>query len=185
MKRSFLKKMGKYPFYFITYWLLNYIVQYIPAWGIRKLYMRSCGMKIGRGSEVNMSQCIIMPNHFTMGNYSHINRHCILDCRGGVYIGSSVSISYNVCIITGSHVANSVDFEYITKPIRIEDFVWVGVNATILPGVRIGRGAVVAAGAVVTRDVPESSIVAGVPAKVVGRRESNLNYRCSWKVPFA
>lgn len=75
-----------------------------------------------------------------------------LDC-GGWYIRFSVSISYNVCIITGFNVANSVDFDYINKSMTIEDFVWIGFNATILPGVTIGRGAIVAAGAVVTRNV--------------------------------
>ena len=69
-------------------------------------------------------------------------------------------------------------------PIVIADNVWLGFGVTILQGVRIGKGAVVCAGAVVTKDIPDYSIVAGVPAKIIGTRSMNLDYKCSPKELF-
>jgi len=74
---------------------------------------------------------------------------------------------------------NSPKFEYNPRPIVIEDYVWIGVGATILPGVKLGKGAVVAAGAVVTKDVSPFSVVAGIPAKQIALRPDNLNYKCN------
>ena len=97
---------------------------------------------------------------------------CKQDTRG-------TTISFNVCIISGGHKVNSRTFEGEHLPIIIGDYVWVGVNATILKGVKIGDGAVVAAGAVVVEDVPPYTIVGGVPAKIIGQRPSNLSYKCN------
>ncbi|MFC6639871.1 acyltransferase [Sulfitobacter sediminilitoris] len=66
----------------------------------------------------------------------------------------------------------------------MEDYAWISCRVTILPNVRIGRGAVVAAGAVVTKDVPQFAIVAGVPAVVIGERERNLKYQLDFHKPF-
>lgn len=69
-------------------------------------------------------------------------------------------------------------------PIFIDDYVWIGVGAIVLQGVKIGKGAVIAAGSVVTKDIEPYSIVAGVPAKVIGKRNPDLDYKCLWKIPF-
>ena len=66
----------------------------------------------------------------------------------------------------------------------IEDYVWISSRATILPGVHIGKGAVIASGAVVTNDVPENAIVGGVPAKVIGKRECNYRYKLGHRILF-
>ena len=86
-------------------------------------------------------------------------------CFNSIKIGNNVVISEN-CIIRDSDNHKINDNE-ISKPIIIEDDVWIGMNSTILKGVKIGKGAIVAAGSVVTRDVPQNVIVAGVPAKVI------------------
>ena len=72
----------------------------------------------------------------------------------------------------------SKEFSEIRKPIKIGDYVWIGAGATVLQGVEVGDGAVVAAGAVVVDDVPPFTIVGGVPAKKIGDRTKNLNYKC-------
>ena len=115
-----------------------------------------------------------------------INRGCKLDARGGILIGSNVSISPHCYIITASHDHNSQDFMGMTGDlvVRIGDYSWIGATATILPGVTIGEGAVVGAGSVVTRDVIPFSIVAGNPATVIGRRDSNLSYNLNWRPLF-
>lgn len=181
---NLFKIIFRYPYYFFTYYVLNYIVNYIPFWWLRHFYYKICGMKICGGSFINMSQIVIFPHKIIIGNHSHINRSCLLDGRGGIKIGSKVSISFKVNLLTGSHLPNSNDFKYVVKPIIIEDFVWIGCGATILPGVTIGRGSVVSAGSVVTRDIPPMTIVGGIPAKILRNRESSLNYDVSWNTPF-
>lgn len=114
-----------------------------------------------------------------IGQNSHVNRLCTLDARGGLYIGNSVSVSHGVMLMTGSHDINSHDFSVNYLPIRIEDYAWIGCGAIVLQNVKIGRGAVVAAGAVVTKDVPPYTVVGGIPAKAINKRSSQLEYKCN------
>lgn len=173
-----VKKILLPIYFFFFYFVNNYIVSNIPIWFIRKCYYVLCGLTIGKGSELNMSQYFMHINKIKIANYTHINRGCFLDGRGGITVGSSVSISHQVSLITGGHLMNTKKFEGIVSPIVIEDYVWIGANATILQGVTIGKGAVVAAGAVVTSDVAPYTVVGGVPARKIGIRESNLSYKC-------
>ena len=140
--------------------------------------------KIGKKSVIMKSNYIIAPNHLSLGNYTHINRGCTLDARGNLTIGNNVSISYNVSLMTGGHDVNSSLFQGVYLPIVIEDYVWIGVNSTVLQGVTIGKGAVIAAGSVVTKDVAPYTIVGGIPARKIGERNNNLDYHCIWDVPF-
>ena len=96
----------------------------------------------------------------------------------GVDIGSCVSVSFRVNIVTGGHNFRDPKFAGKFLPIIIEDYVWLGVGATILQGVRIGRGAIICAGAVVCDDVPALAIVGGVKAKIIGYRDDNMDYKC-------
>jgi maltose O-acetyltransferase len=112
----------------------------------------------------------------TIGKYSVIHQNCRLDPRGGIVIGESVGISQEVIILTADHIMNSETFESRERQVTIEDYAWIGTRATILPGVKIGKGGVVAAGSVVTKDVLDYTIVAGVPAKKIGERSTTLRY---------
>lgn len=94
----------------------------------------------------------------------YINNNLNLSCFDCIEIGNNVGISENVTIRDSDD--HSINGSKHTKPIKIGDNVWVGINATILKGVTIGDGAVIAAGSVVNRDVPPKSLVAGVPAVV-------------------
>jgi acetyltransferase-like isoleucine patch superfamily enzyme len=104
-----------------------------------------------------------------VGRRVFINQCCTLYDMGGVDIADDVMIGPNVNIITTGHpLKPSRRRAYIeVKPIAIEENVWIATGATILGGVRVGKNSVVAAGAVVTKDVPPNSFVAGVPAKVI------------------
>ena len=158
--------------------LTNSILPSLP-WCVRRFAMRKLGMKIGKGTYVD-SRCYIMNlNKLSIGKDSHINRMVTLDARGGLTIGDSVSVSHGVMIMTGSHDVQSRHFPVKFYPIEIGDFVWIGCGAMVLQNVKIGKGAVVSAGAVVTKDVPPYTIVGGVPAKVIGHRTENLEYRCT------
>ena len=126
--------------------------------------------EIGIGSSIFMDCTFDSAKGLTVGANSVINGGCRIDTRAGIQIGDNVSISEDVQILTADHDLHTADFRGRKKPVSIGDFVFIGTRATILPGVQVGRGAVLAAGAVVTRDVESLEIVAGVPAKTIGRR---------------
>lgn len=166
-------------------YLTNQVVARIPSFTIRHLWYRhAVGLHIGHRTWVHL-ECYVwfygrgqnVRTGAAIGDSTRINRRCTLDTRGGLRIGRNVSVSPEVMILTASHDMNDPGFALINLPVVIEDYVWIGTRATILPGVTIGRGAVVAAGAVVTRDVAPMTVVAGVPAKPVGeRQEGSLEY---------
>ncbi len=159
-------------------WIENNVISVVPLWCVRKMYHRLMGVKIGKGAQLNLRTYLMGPGKLVVGDYTHVNPGCLIDYRGGIEIGSSVSISHRVMLITGGHDVSSPVFEEAHAPIKIGDHVWIGAGAIVLKGVEIGEGAVVAAGAVVTKDVPPFTIVGGVPAKKIGDRGKNLDYRC-------
>lgn len=169
----------KQPYFFYARFLLNRVLCYIPIWYIRRFFYLLSGMKIGYGSRINIGVFVLEPRKIRIGEHSHINQGCILDGRGNLFIGNSVSISHRVSIVTGSHDVDSPDFKGKFKPIVIEDYVWIGVNATILQNVTLGKGAVIAACATVTKDVESYCIVGGTPAKIIGYRNKELTYKCN------
>jgi tetrahydrodipicolinate N-acetyltransferase len=107
--------------------------------------------------------------HIEIGSDSYINLNSFVACYEHIRIGANCAIAWNTNILDGNGHALFVDGQprSVSKPIVIEDRVWVGSGATILAGVTVGEGAVIAAGSVVTRDVPARALVAGNPARVV------------------
>ena len=174
----------KYYQTFVTEFLINDILPHIPFWNIRRAVLKRRGIKIGYGSFIMKRVYFQDVFKLEIGKYSHINRGCLIDARGGLRIGDNVSISHNVSIVTGGHDHQSPIFAGKFQPIFIDDYVWIGVGAIVLQGVHIGKGSVVCAGAVVTKDVGDYEIVAGVPAKKVGERNHNLEYHCLWETPL-
>jgi acetyltransferase-like isoleucine patch superfamily enzyme len=142
------------------------------------------GTRIGRGTNIFMRAWFDCPGGVAIGQNSVVNQKCRLDGRGGLTIGDNVSIAAEVCILTASHDIHSIDCEGTTAPVNIGDHVFIGTRATILPGVTLGVGAAVGAGAVVTKSVNPYDIVAGVPAKVIGRRPDNIEYIASYSRLF-
>lgn len=166
-------------------YMINDVLPHIPFFNIRKKYLKLIGMKIGKGTYMSKRLYFMSPWLVRVGENCHINKGCFLDARGEIIVGNSVSISHDVRIVTGGHDMNHPDFPGVYEKIQIDDYVWIGVGATILKNVHIGHGAVVCAGAVVTKDVEPFAIVGGVPAKVIGKRkEQQLNYKCVWEELF-
>ena len=165
-------------------YLTNHVVGHVPFFALRHAWYRGvAGIRIGRNSSVFMGCYWYFyrpfgrnPQPMVIGEHTVINRRCTLDGRGGVRIGSNVSVSPEVMLITSHHLRDDPDFGVEDRPVVIEDYAWIGSRATILPGVTIGRGAVVAAGAVVTKDVAPYAVVGGVPARVIGARKQDLRY---------
>lgn len=114
--------------------------------------------------------------NITIGKNVFLNMGCKFQDQGGIFIDDGALIGHNVVLATLNHAMDPADrATMIPAPIHIGKRVWIGANATVLPGVTIGDGAVVAAGAVVTKDVPENTVVGGVPARVmrkIGKEEA-------------
>lgn len=126
------------------------------------------------GAPVDESFGLFPPFYADCGKNIHIgkqvfiNMGCKFQDQGGIYIGDGALIGHNVVLATLNHAKSPNDRgTMIPAPIHIGKHVWIGSNSTILPGVTIGDGAIVAAGAVVSHDVPENTIVAGVPAAII------------------
>jgi acetyltransferase-like isoleucine patch superfamily enzyme len=113
---------------------------------------------------------------FSIGEHSFIGCNAVIGAGGGIEIGNHVLIGQSVNLHAENHNFADpdlrIDQQGVTyQGVRIEDDVWVGSKVTILDGVNIGKGAVIAAGAVVTKSIPEYAIVMGIPAKIVGSRK--------------
>lgn len=166
--------------------LCNGVVAHFPSHLVRRWFYRAVmRFDIGKRAFIFMGAQFDSRGHFRLGGHSTINERCRLDNRGGLEIGSNVSISADVCILTADHDPQSRSFAGRERPVRIADYVFIGTRALILPGVTIGRGAIVAAAAVVTKDVAERSIVAGSPAKEIGTRNADLSYEIDYCRFFA
>lgn len=148
------------------------IIGWIPLHTLRILSYKLDGVKIGRKVHIHMGIQFFNPGNISIGEGSVIGQNAFLDGRDKLIIGKHVDIASDVLIYNSEHDINSEDFGPICAPVEIGDYVFIGPRAIILPGVKIGKGAVVAAGAVVTRDVGEFEIVGGIPAKVIGERKN-------------
>lgn len=177
--KAFGKIINRFANYLLDFELyVLWVVGYIPFHSVRRFFYRLAGMKIGKGSTIHMGARFFQPGNIAIGEDSLIGDHIFLDGRAPLSIGNHVDIASQVMIYNSEHDLTDETNKAIEQPVEIGDYVFIGPRAIIMPGVSIGRGAVVAAGAVVTKDVPEKTIVAGIPAKEIGKREiRQLNYR--------
>lgn len=149
-----------------------------PFWCWRKFVYQLAGLKIGKGSKIHVFCRFFEPKNIEIGEDTIVGEFCFLDGRDKLKIGNHTDIASRVLIYNSEHDINHPKFEAIEKPVEIGDYVFIGPRAIILPGVKIENGAVVAAGAVVTKDVPPSKIVGGVPAEVISERKlKKFDYR--------
>ena len=165
----------------LRWFFFNKIILIIPFSSIRLFFLRGY---IIFGNETNIKTHVEILNEsfdksqIVIGNNSIINSYCMLDGRNGrIIIGNNVDIAREAAIFTLEHDPDSDYYHTIPGDVIIEDYAWISSRATILPGVKIGRGAIVASNAVVTKDVSPMAIVGGVPAKVIGERKSKLKYK--------
>lgn len=142
----------------------------IPIHTIRIITYSAVGVRIGPGAHIHTGTQFFDPKGVSIGKGTIIGQNAFLDGRARLKIGDFVDIASDVMIYNSEHDINSEDFRAIEQEVTIGDFCFIGPRAIILPGVRIGKGAVVAAGAVVTKNVDEFAIVGGVPAQVIGER---------------
>ncbi len=149
---------------------LLHIVGNIPSHYFRRFCYAIAGIKIGKGSTIHMGARFHTVGQIEIGEDSIIGEGVALDGREKITIGNHVDIASEVMIYTAEHDIDSEDFHAIGGPVIIEDYVFIGPRAIILPQVTIKKGAVVAAGAVVTKDVEAYTVVGGVPARHIKKR---------------
>lgn len=155
-----------------------HVTTYIPSHTIRNLIWKSVGVSLGKNSTLHTGVRVYDPRNIKIGEGTIIGYGCFIDGRDNVTIGNHTDIASEVMIYSSEHDLSAPDFHAVSEPVKIGDYVFIGPRAIILAGVKIGDGAVVAAGAVVTKDVPAYTIVGGVPAKEIGERKlKNPNYR--------
>jgi len=171
----------------ITLYVYNVFLNKIPINILRKLISKMF-LKIDSGSYIGVNVKILNLEdpiqNISIGKNCFINPNCLLDGRKGkIIIKDNVDMARNSSIFTLEHNPHDDYHSTQSGDVIIEDYVWISSNVIILPGVTIGRGSVIACGAVVTKDVPPMSIAGGVPAKVIGHRKSELKYKITYS-PF-
>ena len=153
---------------YIVFWL--HFVGLLPSHGIRRFFYRLAGIKIGKRSSIHMGARFYNPSGIRVGEDSIIGEGVVLDGRALLTIGNHVALATEVMIYNAEHDINDEKFSARQAPVTVEDYVFIGPRAIILPGVTLAKGSVIGAGAVVTRDVAAYTIVGGVPAKEIGQR---------------
>lgn len=158
--------------------LIHFISEFVPLHTVRHIVFKLGGVKIGTGSTIHMGVRFFEPKGVQIGEDTIVGYRSFLDGRETLKIGNHTDIASEVMIYNSEHNLESEGFEAISAKVEIGDYVFIGPRAIIMPGVKIGKGSVVAGGAVVTKDVPEFTIVGGVPAKIIGERKNKKpNYK--------
>lgn len=170
--------------YFLGLALINALHGLLP-FALRPLLYRLCGFDVARDATLQGGVRFFHIGRLHVGAGTVVNRGVYLDNRGGLHIGQHVSIAHDCHIYTLGHDVNDADFATKAKAVHIEDHAVLFAAALVMPGVRLGRGSVVMAGAVVTRDVPALAIVGGNPARVIGQRRIEPQYRLGRRFWFA
>lgn len=157
-----IAKRGKKMKPFFQFCLVNFRR---VLYRINYFVLRNLVSSVGTGVRVYGMPYIQAPENISIGCDCTINHGVVLNGRGGIHIGNNVRISSGCVIETGMLTLDAPIRVHSAKSIVVEDNVWIATRAILLPGVKIGKNSIVAAGALVTRDVPENSIAKGVPAR--------------------
>ena len=163
----------------LEFWLMILrFVGFVPIHSIRKIFYIASGINMPFNSTIHIGANFFNPSNITIGKDTIIGDHCFLDGRAKLNIGNHVGIASQVLIYNDEHDIHSDNYENSFGPVEIGDYVFIGPRAIILPNIKIGKGAVVAAGAVVTKNIPDFEIRGGIPAqKIANRLNKNPNYK--------
>lgn len=163
----------------LEFWLMILrFVGFIPLHFVRKIFYIASGINMPFNSTIHIGASFFNPQNITIGHDTIIGDHCFLDGRAKLTIGNHVGIASQVLIYNDEHNIHSDNYENSFGSVEIGDYVFIGPRSIILPNIKIGKGAVVAAGAVVTKNIPDFEIWGGIPAqKISDRKNKNPNYK--------
>lgn len=166
-------------FFVVTYEMVMNIIFALPRYRLfiffKVTLLRIMGAKIGENIFIYPGVWITPGRNLTIGNHVDLAKDVLITTSGGVFIGDRTLIGYRTQILSSNHTIPPIGEPFPVSgdsfaKIIIENDVWIGANCIITAGVKIGYGSVIAAGSVVTKDVPPNSIVGGVPAKLIRLR---------------
>lgn len=164
--------------------LYNEVIGKLPSRRLRAFYLRHYLGELATGTAVQMNCRFLNGRKVSLGERNIVNFGCLFDGRHyAIRTGSDVSIGPEATILTLGHDPQDAAFGTHGGEVTIGDRAWIAYRAIVLPGVTIGEGALIAAGAVVSRNVEPYAIVAGSPARKIGTRRQDLNYRLDY-APF-
>lgn len=152
----------------------------LPSASLRNILIRQFGVKASKNVHFYVGFTIRNPKGLVIEDGVNIGPKYLLDARKGLTIHKNAVIAYEAIIWSLNHDYNDIHFAGKGAPTEIGEYAWVCSRSIILPGVKIGKGAIVASGAVVTKDVPDYAIVGGIPAKIIGHREEK-NYQYGYQ----
>jgi acetyltransferase-like isoleucine patch superfamily enzyme len=150
---------------------LNHFLSKFPSSSFRIFWLKRLGAKIEKDVRIFTGCEFRHPAGLFIDSGTSVGHRSILDARQGLLIGKNVTLATEVMIWTLHHDYNDIHFAGKGDLITIGDFVWIGSRAILLPGIKIGEGAIIAAGSVVTKDVLPYTVVGGIPAKQIALRD--------------
>ena len=153
----------------------------LPSKTLRNLLIRWAGVKATKNVNFYPGFTIRNPKGLIIEDGVNIGPKVLLDARCGLTIKQNAVIAYEAIIWSLNHDYNDMNFCGKGAPTEIGEYAWICSRSIILPGVKVGEGAIVASGAIVTKDVPPYAIVGGIPARIIGEREKN-NYTYGYKL---
>ena len=160
----------------------NHCFGRIPSRTVRHLFLKAYLRRFGNATGVQLGCSFLNGRNVVLGDRNVLNFGCLFDGRRfEVRLGNDVSIGPEATILTLGHDPQSSTFADKGGPVVVGDRAWIAYRAVILPNVTIGEGAIVAAGAIVTKDVAPFTIVAGNPARPIGSRNDKLEYRLNYR----
>jgi acetyltransferase-like isoleucine patch superfamily enzyme len=169
----------------IVIWVFNILYNWMPFFVLKNAFLRATGVNIGSGSVIHTPVRFLGMQRVSIGENSVINFGCHLDNRVGIRIGSNVSIANSTKIYSLGHDVDDAFFAAKGKEVTIGDYACVFSNVLIMPGVKLGKGCVVYAGSVVTKDIGEYEVVGGNPARFIRHRSRDLRYKLEYDYWFA
>ena len=170
--------------YFLGLAAINFIHRCLP-FALRPLLYRMCRFEIARSATLQGGVRFFHVGRLRIGAGTLVNRGVYLDNRAGITIGKNVSIAHDARIYTLGHDVDDAGFAARGKPVEIDDYAVLFAGAMVMPGVHLGKGAVVMAGSVVTKSVAAMRIVGGNPAQDIGERKGELAYTLARRYWFA
>lgn len=155
------------------------VISRFPSRALRVLLLRCLGANVGKGVAIGRHLNVKAPWRLTLGDDVFIAEDVLLNASGGLTIGDHTSVNAGVQIWTAQHDWDSPDFAHVAAAVEIGSWAWISARSIILPGRQVGEGAVVAAGAVVTKDVEPWTLVGGNPAIKIRARNGPFDYMLS------